>query len=65
MPGRPRTSQQKLSMAIRMHSSGDYSVKEILETVQISQGTFYRELNRRKLALAEARERKEDGASNT
>lgn len=56
MPGIPITSQQKLSMAIRIHSSGDYSVKEILETVQISQGTFYRELNRRKLALVEARE---------
>lgn len=65
LPGRPRTSKQKLSMAIRMHSSGEYSVKEILETVQISQGTFYRELNRRKLALAEARERKENGTSNT
>lgn len=65
MPGRPRTSQQKLSMAIRMHSSGDYSVKEILETVQISQGTFYRELNRRKLALAEAKEKKDNGTSDS
>lgn len=65
MPGRPRVPKQKLSMAIRMHSSGNYSVKEILETVQISQGSFYRELNRRKLALAEARERKENGTSDT
>jgi len=64
LPGRPRTSQQKLSMAIRMHSSGEYAVKEILETVQISQGTFYRELNRRKLALAEERISKENGTSD-
>lgn len=60
MPGRPRVPKQKLSMAIRMHSSGDYAVKEILETVNISQGTFYRELNRRKLALAESQERKKN-----
>ncbi|EGP4892407.1 MULTISPECIES: recombinase family protein [Enterococcus] len=56
LPGRPRVPKQKLSMAIRMHSSGEYSVKEILETVGISQGTFYRELNRRKLALQQQME---------
>ncbi|MFG5432778.1 hypothetical protein ACFJXP_10825 [Enterococcus faecalis] len=32
-----------------MYKSGNYSVKEIIETNQISTGTFYREINRLKL----------------
>lgn len=47
--GRPRIAQEKLDIAIRMYQSGDYSVKEILATKQISSGTFYREVNRLKL----------------
>ncbi len=47
--GRPRIDQEKLDIAIRMYQSGDYSVKEILATNQISSGTFYREVNRLKL----------------
>ena len=47
--GRPRIAQEKLDIAIRMYQSGDYSVKEILATTQISSGTFYREVNRLKL----------------
>lgn len=47
--GRPRIAQEKLDIAIRMYQSGDYSVKEILPTNQISSGTFYREVNRLKL----------------
>lgn len=47
--GRPRIAQEKLDIAIRMYQSGDYSVKEILVTNQISSGTFYREVNRLKL----------------
>lgn len=47
--GRPRIAQEKLDIAIRMYQSGDYSVKEILATNQISSGTFYREVNRLKL----------------
>lgn len=47
--GRPRIAQEKLDIAIRMYQSGDYSVKEILTTNQISSGTFYREVNRLKL----------------
>ena len=42
--GRP-----KIDIAVRMYKSGDYSVKEIIETNQISTGTFYREINRLKL----------------
>lgn len=47
--GRPKVSQEKLDIAVRMYKSGDYSVKEIIETNQISTGTFYREINRLKL----------------
>lgn len=46
---RPKIPQEKLDIAVRMYKSGDYSVKEIIETNQISTGTFYREINRLKL----------------
>lgn len=49
--GRPRIKQEKLNMAIRMYQSRDYSIKEILELNQISQGTLYREINRLKAKL--------------
>ena len=48
--GRPKITQEKLDVAVRMYQSGDYSVKEIVETNQLSLGTLYKELNRRKLS---------------
>lgn len=48
--GRPKIPQEKLDVAIRMYQSGDYSVKEIVEANQLSLGTFYKEINRRKLS---------------
>lgn len=48
--GRPKITQEKLEVAVRMYRSGDYSVKEIVETNQLSLGTFYKELSRRKLS---------------
>ncbi|MGG5319180.1 recombinase family protein [Enterococcus sp. AZ072] len=48
--GRPKVTQEKLDVAIRMYQSGEYSVKEIAETNQLSLGTLYKELNRRKLS---------------
>ncbi|MCO5542357.1 helix-turn-helix domain-containing protein [Enterococcus faecalis] len=47
--GRPKVPQEKLDIAVRMYKSGDYSIKKIIETNQISTGTFYREINRLKL----------------
>ncbi|MCC4085365.1 helix-turn-helix domain-containing protein [Enterococcus faecalis] len=47
--GRPKVPQEKLDIAVRMYKSGDYSIKEIIETNQISTRTFYREINRLKL----------------
>ena len=34
---------------MRMYKSGEYSIKEILESNTISQGTLYREINKLKL----------------
>lgn len=51
--GRPKIPRERMSLAIRMHSSGEYTIKEILEATQMSQGTFYKELNRRKLLAME------------
>ena len=48
--GRPKITQEKLDVAVRMYQSGDYSVKEIVETNHLSLGTLYKELNRRKLS---------------
>lgn len=48
--GQPKITQEKLEIAVRMYQSGDYSVKEIAETNQLSLGTFYKELNRIKLS---------------
>ena len=48
--GRPKITQEKLDVAVRMYQSGDYSVKEIAETNHLSLGTLYKELNRRKLS---------------
>lgn len=38
---------------MRMYDSEDYSIKEILESTTISQGTLYREINKRKLKKIE------------
>ena len=47
--GRPKIPQGKLNLAMRMYKSGEYSIKEILESNTISQGTLYREINKLKL----------------
>lgn len=46
--GRPSIDSDKVKTALKMHNSGDYSVKEIIETVGISQGKLYKEINKRK-----------------
>lgn len=47
--GRPKMDNDKVSVAMRMYDSGDYSIKEIIEQVGISQGKLYKEINKRKL----------------
>lgn len=47
--GRPTIDAEKLRVALRMYDSEDYSVKEIVESTGISQGSLYRAINKRKL----------------
>ncbi|RFU70330.1 recombinase family protein [Peribacillus saganii] len=47
--GRPKLDNDKISVAMRMYDSKDYSIKEIIEQVGISQGKLYKEINKRKL----------------
>ncbi|KAB2501314.1 recombinase family protein [Bacillus cereus] len=47
--GRPKIEKEKLSIALRMYDSKEYSIKEIVEGTGISQGSLYRAINHRKL----------------
>ncbi|EOO60126.1 hypothetical protein IKE_06013 [Bacillus cereus VD196] len=47
--GRPKLEREKLSIALRMYDSKEYSIKEIVEGTNISQGSLYRAINQRKL----------------
>lgn len=46
--GRPSVDEDKIKTALKMYDSGEYSVKEIIVTVGISQGKLYKEVNKRK-----------------
>lgn len=46
--GRPSVDSDKVKIALKMYDSGEYSVKEIIATVGISQGKLYKEINIRK-----------------
>jgi DNA invertase Pin-like site-specific DNA recombinase len=47
--GRPKLDKEKLTVALRMYDSKEYSVKKIVSATGISQGSLYRAINRRKL----------------
>jgi DNA invertase Pin-like site-specific DNA recombinase len=47
--GRPRVDNRKVHTALKMYNSGDYTVKEIIEQVGISQGSLYRAIDKQKL----------------
>ncbi|PGY07110.1 resolvase [Bacillus sp. AFS031507] len=49
--GRPTMDTDKVSVALRMYDSGDYSIKEIVAQVGISQGKLYKEINKRKAGI--------------
>lgn len=40
--GWPKLEKEKLSIALRMYDSKEYSIKEIVEGIGISQGSLYR-----------------------
>ena len=46
---RPKLEKEKLSIALRMYDSKEYSIKEIVEGTGVSQGSLYRAINQRKL----------------
>jgi len=53
--GRPKADDKKVERALRLYDDG-WTIKEIVETVGIGQGTLYRNINKRK-----AQELKEKG----
>ena len=46
--GRPTLDNDKITTALKMYDSGQFSIKEIVEQVGISQGKLYKEINKRK-----------------
>ena len=46
--GRPQLDDDKVKTALKMYDSGQFSIKEIVEQVGISQGKLYKEINKRK-----------------
>jgi DNA invertase Pin-like site-specific DNA recombinase len=43
--GRPRVDNKKVNMALKMYSSREYSISEIVKATGISQATLYRSIN--------------------
>ena len=46
--GRPKVDKDKINNALRLYDSGDWSIKDIVSTTGVSQGTLYRHINNRK-----------------
>lgn len=46
--GRPKVDEDKIKNALRLYDSGEWSIKDIISTTGISQGTLYRSINNRK-----------------
>jgi DNA invertase Pin-like site-specific DNA recombinase len=47
--GRPKVDKDKVSLAIRIYDSKEYSVKEIIDGTGVSQGSLYRAIHSRTL----------------
>lgn len=47
--GRPRITDNKMMVALKMYQSNDYPISQILDTVGISKTTLYKYLNNSKL----------------
>ncbi|MGH0775281.1 recombinase family protein [Bacillus mobilis] len=46
--GRPSIDNDKVINAMRLYDSGEWSIKDIISTTGISQGSLYRAINKRK-----------------
>ena len=47
--GRPKVDKDKISLALRMYDSNEYSIKEIIEGTGISQGSLYQSIQKQTL----------------
>lgn len=47
--GRPKMDDDKVANALRLYDTGEWSVKDIISTTGISQGSLYRAINKRKV----------------
>ncbi|MGE6230917.1 recombinase family protein [Paenibacillus chitinolyticus] len=52
MGGRPKTDNKKLDKAIKLYESGDFTVTQIQVMTDVSKGSLYRELHRRKQEIS-------------
>jgi len=50
--GRPKLDERKLSKAIRLYESKEYTIREIVELSGVSSASLYRELNKRQTETA-------------
>ncbi|MCD4839741.1 recombinase family protein [Neobacillus sedimentimangrovi] len=55
--GRPKIDKDKVNVALRMYDEGNYSIKEIIQTTGVSQGSLYRAINRRKAEQLEQQQK--------
>ncbi|HZG56674.1 recombinase family protein [Paenibacillus sp.] len=51
--GRPMTDKKKLDKAIKLYESGEFTLSQIEEMTEVSKGSLYREINRRKREAVE------------
>ena len=47
--GRPTVDNDLVERSLRLYDSGEWSIKEIIKTTGISQGSLYRAINKRKV----------------
>jgi DNA invertase Pin-like site-specific DNA recombinase len=49
--GRPTVDDDTITSALRLYDTGEWSVKDIIKTTGVSQGSLYRAINKRKAGL--------------
>lgn len=53
--GRPRTDKKKLDQAVKLYESKQHTLKDIVEMTGVSKPTLYRELDKMKSKVSQAR----------
>ncbi|WP_399631686.1 recombinase family protein [Sporosarcina sp. SG10008] len=49
--GRPTVDSDVITSALRLYDSNEWSIKDIIKTTGVSQGSLYRAINKRKVGL--------------